>query len=845
VTSETGFDPALYKRFPTREPRPPRELEELERIWCAPKGWQFVTVVNNNYVGLYYVGTAFLFFLLAGVLALVMRTQLALPLNGLLPPATYNQFFTMHGTVMMFLFAVPAVEALGVLLLPQMLAARDLPFPRLSAYAFWAYLIGGLCFFASLFVGLAPDGGWFMYPPLTSIAFSPGINADFWLLGIGFIEISAIAGAVEIIVGVLRTRAPGMTLDRMPIFAWAMLVFAVMIIIGFPAIILGTLLLEFERALNWPFFDPTRGGDPLLWQHLFWFFGHPEVYIIFLPAAGLVSMMVATIARVPLVGYRLVVLGLLATGFISFGVWAHHMFAVGMPTLSAGFFSAASMAVSVPAGIQVFAWIATLSAGRPRLDTPTLFLVGGIVIFVIGGLTGVMVALVPFDWQVHDTYFIVAHLHYVLIGGMVFPLFAAFYYWTPMVSRNALSERVGRWVFWLMFAGMHLAFLPMHLTGFMGMPRRVYTYLPGRDLELTNLMSTAGAFLLAAGVLLFVLDLARRFRFATDENAGNVFGAGTLEWLPTGLYSTRSIPLVRSREPLWEDPNLAEDVEAGRYFLPGAATGRRETIVTSPLRAEPQYLQIMPGPSAWHVLAALFTAGFFLLLTVQAYMPGVVSGILAVLCTLRWLWETDRPIEVDSVDIGAGIRVPTYVTGSDAHGWWAMVVLLTVIGMVFMMAVFSYLYLYGIHPSFFVSPPPVGWLPIVAGCGIGGALLAVVARRRLAAPKAALWPAPVLLLIATLILVLGVAADLVSWQATGLTPDASGQGATVYALIALQVMTVAVALLMGLYVAARNSRGLVTRPANNSFDLAVLFTGYTGVQGALAALLVRLFPGAL
>jgi cytochrome c oxidase subunit I+III len=845
VTSETGFDPSLYQRFPTREPRPEGELEELERIWCAPRGWRLLTVVNNNYVGAYYVAAAFLFFLLAGVLALVMRVQLALPLNGVLPQETYNQFFTMHGTVMMFLFAVPMVEALGVLLLPQMLAARDLPFPRLSAYAFWAYLVGGLSFFASLFFGLAPDGGWFMYPPLTSTAYSPGINADFWLLGIGFIEISAIAGAIEIIVGVLRTRAPGMTLDKMPIFAWAMLVFAAMIIIGFPAVILSTLLLELERALNWPFFDPTRGGDPLLWQHLFWFFGHPEVYIIFLPAAGLVSMMIAAVARVPLVGYRLIVLALLATGFISFGVWAHHMFAVGMPRLSTGFFSAASMAVSIPAGIQVFSWIATLAAGRPRLNTPTLFMVGGIVVFVIGGLTGVMVALVPFDWQAHDTHFIVAHLHYVLIGGMVFPLFAALYYWTPMMSRNALSERVGKWVFALMFTGMHVTFLPMHLTGFMGMPRRVYTYLPGRDWEITNMISTAGAFIFAAGVLLFVVDAARRFRFATEGNAGNVYGGGTLEWLPTGLYSTRSIPVVTSREPLWDDPQLADDVEQGRYFLPGAATGRRETIVTSPLRAEPQYLQMMPGPSAWPVAAAVFTAGFFLLLTVQAYGAGIASGILAVLAVLRWLWDTDRPIGQDSADIGAGIRVPTYATGSNTHGWWAMVVLLVVIGMIFLMAVFSYLYLYGIHPSFWVAPPDPLWLLPVCGGFAGGAALALLARRRLAAPRAKLWPAPAMLIAASLLLAAAFAADLGSWQAAGLSPEQSGQGATVFAFLSLQAILVAVSLLMSLYVAARNSRGLVTRPANNSFDVTVLFVAYTGGQGALAAALARLFPGLL
>ena len=845
MTSETGFDPKLYERFPTQEPRPDRELEELERIWHAPGGWARLTVVNNNYIGTFYVGAAFLFFVLAGILALAMRAQLALPLSGILPQETYNQFFTMHGTLMMFLFAVPAVEALGVLLLPQMLAARDLPFPRLSAYAFWAYLVGGLCFFASLFFGLAPNGGWFMYPPLTSITYSPGINTDFWLLGIGFIEISAIAGAIEIVVGVLRTRAPGMSLDKMPIFAWAMLVFAVMIIIGFPAVILGTLLLELERALNWPFFDPTRGGDPLLWQHLFWFFGHPEVYIIFLPAAGLVSMMVAALARTPLVGYRLIVLALIATGFISFGVWAHHMFTTGMPALSVGFFSAASMAVSVPAGIQVFSWIATFAVGTPRFNAPTLFLLGGLVTFVIGGLSGVMVAMVPFDWQAHDTHFIVAHLHYVLIGGMVFPFFAAFYYWTPMMSSRALSERLGKRIFWLMFVGMQVTFLPMHLTGFMGMPRRVYTYLPGREWEVTNFISTIGAFVLGAGVLLFIVDLARNFRFAVNGNAGNIHGGGTLEWLPTGLYSTRSIPVVKSREPLWDDPSLGEAVEQGRYFLPNSATGHRETIITSPLRAEPQYIQIMPGPSVWPLLGAIFTAGFFVQLTIQAYGSAVASGVLAILSVLRWLWETDRPVAVESADIGAGIRLPTYVTGPSTHGWWAMIVLLIVIGMIFLMTVFSYLYLYGIHPSFWTSPPDPLWLaPILIGfaAAIG---LALLARRLLTRERTTLWTPPTLILFAAGGLIMSFGADLWSWRLTGLRPELSGQAATVHAFIGLQGILTAVSVLMALYLAIRNSRGLVTRPRNNSFDLTVLFLTYTAAQGALAASLVRLFPGAL
>jgi cytochrome c oxidase subunit I+III len=842
MTSETGFDPDLLARFPTAEPRPDSEVEELKRIWAAPKGWARLTIVNNNYVGVWYVATAFLFFLLAGVLALVMRAQLSLPLLGILPQETYSQFFTMHGTVMMFLFAVPIMEAIGVMLLPQMLAARDLPFPRLSAYAFWAYFVGGLSFFCSLFAGLAPNGGWFMYPPLTSTTYSPGINADFWLLGIGFIEISAIAGAIEILVGILKTRAPGMTLARMPMFAWAMLVFAGMILIAFPSVILATLLLELERALNWPFFDATRGGDPMLWQHMFWFFGHPEVYIIFLPAAGLVSMMVASLAKTELVGYQLIVLALLGTGFISFGVWAHHMFTTGMPTLSVGFFSSASMAVSIPAGIQVFSWIATLAIGKPSYNTPTLFVIGGLVTFVMGGLTGVMVAMVPFDWQAHDTHFIVAHLHYVLIGGGVFPVFAAFYYWVGMTSRRPLSERLGKWVFWLMFAGMHITFLPMHLTGLMGMPRRVYTYLPGMNLQWTNLLSTAGSFILGAGVLLFLVDLARNFRFTTDDDAGNVYGGGTLEWLPTGLYSTRSIPVVRSRQPLWDDPNMGKDVEEGRYVLPYSATGLRETLITSPIRAEPQYLAIMMGPSVWPLLGAVFTAGFFLLLTVQAYVLSLVCLPLATFAILRWLWDTDRPVKQARVDIGAGIVVPTYVTGPGAHGWWAILCVLVVCFMIFVMAVFGYLFVYGTHPEYWSVPTERWWaVPIVGGYAASAALVRY-GWYLLARERSSLWSPTAALLVASALILTMLLVDWFSWRGQGIDPELTAQGALSHAMLALQGQLVAVVVLMAIYLAARTSRGLVTRPRNTTFDVTCLFLLYTAAQGGATALLLRLFP---
>ncbi len=842
---ETGFDTALYERFPTTGARPRGEVEELEQIWCRPRGWQWITAINNNFVGVYYVGAAMLFFVLAGMLAVLMRTQLAVPMAGVLPAETYNQIFTVHGTMMMFLFAVPAVEALAVLLLPQMLGARDLPFPRLSAYAFWAYLIGGLAFFCSLFFGLAPNGGWFMYPPLSSTAFSPGINADFWLLGIGFIEISAIAGAIEIIVGVLRNRAPGMTLDKLPIFAWAMLIFAGMIIIAFPSVILATTLMELERVFGWPFFDPVKGGDPMLWQHLFWFFGHPEVYIIFLPAAGAMSTMIPGIARTPLLGHNTVVLAMLATGFISFGVWAHHMFTTGMPTISTSYFSAASMAVSVPAGVQVFAWIGTIAAGKMRFTTAGLFVTGAIVTFVMGGLTGVMVAMVPFDWQAHDSYFIVAHLHYVLIGGMVFPFFAAIYYWLPMSSTRPLSERMGKWVFWLMFTGMHVTFLPMHLSGLMAMPRRVFTYLPGRGLELPNLISSVGTAITALGVLLWIIDMARNFRPFGTRDAGNIHDAPGLEWLPTGLYSVRSVPVVKSLYPLWEQKSLARDVEAGRYFLPNAPTGARETLVTSTLNAEPQYLQRMPSPSAWHVWAAIFTAGLFLLLTVQAYVASAISGVLAVWCVMRWCWMLDQPRVGETVDIGGGVQVPTYMSGPSSHGWWAMVITLIVAGMIALLAGFSYVFLWSRNPQDWIAPPPTTNLCVTLGANLLGALLGWLSCRALSLDR------PRSPAIATLLLPLAAAAlgaawwiDLTGWVDAGLKASATGQGATVFALLSWHGFFIGIVALMALYSVLRLLFGHVEARRPSTFQLIALFVAYSAGQGAFSAALTALFPGA-
>jgi cytochrome c oxidase subunit I+III len=844
MTANDNGSASKAEALPNSLPRPAGELTALKRVWEVPKGWRILSAVNNTVIGGFYIATAFLFFLLAGLLGLLMRLQLAVPGNAFLSQETYNQIFTMHGTVMMFLFAVPAVEAVGMLLLPQMLGARDLPFPRLGAFAFWAYLVGGLVFFSTLFFGTAPSGGWFMYPPLTGTRYSPDIGADWWLLGIGFIEISAIAGAIEIIVGVLRTRAPGMTLARMPIFAWTMLVFAFMVVFAFPAVILATILLELERAFDWPFFIAARGGDPLLWQHLFWFFGHPEVYIIFLPAAGMVSMIVPAMTGASLVGYRLIVVALIAVGFFSFGLWVHHMFTTGIPARSLGFFSAASMAVAVPSGIQVFAWIATIAAGRLKLTAASLFVIGFLVIFTLGGLTGVMVALVPFDRQAHDTYFIVAHLHYVLFGGMVFPLLAAFYYWAPAFSRRALSERLGKWAFGLIFSGFNIAFLPMHVTGLIGMPRRVYTYPAGMGWDALNLVSTLGAFILALGVLVFLIDLARNLRPTSAEPAGDIWQANTLEWLPNHTFAARSIPIVTSRDPLWDQPNLARDVEAGRYYLPGTATGRRETIVTSAVEARPDYLLRLPGPGWAHVLAAVFTAGFFLLLTVKAVALALACGVAAVVSMLLWMRESDPP-SVGTVDIGGGVRLPTYASGPDSHSWWAMVVLVLVAAALYLSYLFGYLYLWTVAPQQWPAPggrPPAGWLWVSALMMGGSAGCLFAAYSLLGADPPPRGAVALLVAAGTAALLAALGLDLWSHWRSGFRPQASGYAAMVYANAVLQAELAAAIVVMAGFTVYRVLTGQLDHVRRVVFDNLALLWAYCLGQGLIGLALTHGFP---
>lgn len=804
-------------------------------MWQVPRGWRALTQVNNTAVGLWYIGAALLFLVLGGILALIMRTQLAVPGNDLVDHDLYNQLFTMHGSVMMFLFAVPVVEAIGILLLPAMQGARDLPFPRLSAYAFWAYFVGGLVFFTTIFFDLAPDGGWFMYPPLTSYEFSPGLRTDFWLLGIGFIEISAIAGAIEIVVGILRTRPPGMTLDKMPVYLWAMLIVGAMIIFGFPPVILATALLELERAFHWPFFIAAQGGDPLLWQHLFWLFGHPDVYIIFLPAAGLVSMIVATMAQTPLVGYRWIVVAMLATGTISFALWVHHMFATGMPHLSLSFFSAASMAVAIPAGLQVFSWIATLWRGNVQRATPTYFLLGFFGVFVLGGLTGVMLAVVPYDWQVHDTYFVVAHLHYVLIGGMLFPVFAAIYYWAPLISGRRLSERMGTWACIVMFIGVNLTFFPMHFAGLLGMPRRVWTYAEGYGFEVFNMLSTIGAFVFAIGIGIVLLDLLLHFRPAGKVDT-NPWKAGSLDWLPTDNYAIRSIPFVTSRDPLWDNPQLRREVDAGLHYLPGLATGMRETIVTSAIDAQPQYLLRLPGPSWYPALAGLGTAVFFLALTVKWMIVAIVGAVAALVSIVVWLWEADPAPTRKLYDIGGGLSLPDYMSGPRSHSWWSMVVLMLVDGSIFACLIFTFYYLWTVLQSGFPPPgydlPALGAATIAALAWAGSAFCVWLGNRALTRESGTQFSG--MLLAALILLWSAFGFSLESLLGTNLRPTAHGFSATAYTIVVWQGLHMVLLTLMAAFTLVRRWAGMIDATRRNVFDNTRIMWYYCAAQGLVA-----------
>lgn len=818
--------------------------ERLLRTWETPRGWRYWSAVNNTEVGLWYTAMAFLFFLFAGVLALLMRVQLAVPNNDFLDAELYNQAFTVHGSVMMFLFAIPVFEAIAVTLMPQMLGARDLPFPRLAAFGFWCFVIGGLFLSGSIFFGAAPRGGWFMYPPLTTNAYQPGIGPDIWLLGFSFIEVAAIASAVELIVGALKCRPPGMRINLIPLYVWYTLVAAAMIVFAFPPLIAGSLLLEVERAFNWPFFDPSRGGDPLLWQHLFWLFGHPEVYIIFLPSIALVAMIVPTFARVPMAGYTWVVLAAIGTGFLSFGLWVHHMYTTGLPGISLGLFSAASTAVAIPTGIQFFCFIATMLAGRVVRSVPMLWVQGGLAIFILGGLTGVMVALAPFDFQAHDTFFVVGHFHYVLIGGAIFPIIAGLYYFYPVVSGRHLSPKLGKISFWLTFTGFNLTFMPMHLTGMRGLPRRVFTYPADQGFDTLNLVSSVGAFVLAAGIAVVAWDLIRPKKKEPYAER-DPWKAGTLEWvqqMPGANWGIRSIPEIDSRYPLWTQPHLMRDIDEGRFYLPDAEEGLRETLVTSVIDAKPQQCLRVGGNSFVPLIGALVLGGFFIFGTFHLWGLAAASLAASVGVFSWWLWTGTAPRpEKKEKDVGLGLVLPISVSGPSSVGWWAMCITMLADVTAFISLVFGYFFFWTIQDDF----PPKGasspggfWPWLGAGLILGAWLLTLLSRRMNARERGAGFFAA--LGGALLLEVAGSAALLFS--VSELHPTEHVYPATVSLLVLWTVLHVAVGMLMQLYCLARRLAGRLTADHDVDLHNVVLYWHFAFFTVAVTALVIAGFP---
>ncbi|WP_051241583.1 cytochrome c oxidase subunit I [Azohydromonas australica] len=623
----------------------PTVEQTLDALWSTPKTlWGLLATVDHKTVGKRYIVTALVFLLLGGGEALLMRLQLAQSELRLLPPEAYDQIFTMHGVTMIFWYAAPILSGFGNYLIPLMLGARDMALPRLNAFSYWAFLLSGIFLYTSILIGQAPHGGWFAYVPYTNDKYSPGLHMDYYAIALIFLTISQTAGAINFLVTIWRLRAPGMAVSRMPLFMYSTGTISVLSVLALPSLTAACVMLLLDRNWGMHFFDTTHGGSAFLWQHLFWFFGHPWVYIIFLPATGMISMMIPVYARRPIVGYTWVALATVLTGVVGMGVWVHHMFATGMNQLSMSFFAAASMTISVFSTVQVFAWIATLWLGRPVMTTALRFVIGFIALFVIGGLNGVVTALIPFDWQLTDTYFVVAHLHYVLIGANVFPVVGALYHWVPKMTGRLLDERTGRWSFWLMFTGFNLGFFPMHLLGLAGMPRRIYTYPGSMGWDTNNLLVTLGAFLFAAGLLVTLVNcIVSRHRGLPAGK--NPWKADSLEWStesPPAHYGSVHIPTVTSRHPLWDAHEEEHDPGGERILSQG-----RLTLATSGLDARVRAISKMPEDTLMPLLAALALTALCFAVLVKAMWVALGAVLLTALVAAFWLWpEAEKKGEV-------------------------------------------------------------------------------------------------------------------------------------------------------------------------------------------------------
>ncbi|WP_084603628.1 cytochrome c oxidase subunit I [Devosia enhydra] len=811
-------------------------------IWGTGPGLQRLAAVNHNILGRRFIVVAFFFFAVGGVLSMLIRAQLATSHSAFVGPEIYNQIFTMHGTVMMFLFAIPMFEGLAMYLLPKLIGARDLAFPRLTAYGFWCYLFGGGIILVAMLMGVAPDGGWFMYTPLSSRPYTPGINADVWLLGITFVEISAVTAAVEITVTILKMRAPGMTLARMPIFAWYMLVTAGMMLVGFPPLILGSILLEMERAFDLPFFDPTRGGDALLWQHLFWLFGHPEVYIIFLPAAGALSTIIPTFARTPLVGYRAIVAAIVAMGFLSFGLWVHHMFTVGIPHLALAFFSAASALVAIPTAVQIFSWIATLAQGRPRFDIPMLYVAGFFIVFVMGGLTGVMLAMVPFNAQAHDSYFVVAHLHYVLVGGFVFPMLAAAYYWLPHFTGRLPVFKLSIPAFWLIFIGFNLTFFLMHLTGLMGMPRRIYTYPGNFGWDWLNLLSSVGGFILTSGFVLILVDIVLQFRLGLPFRR-DPWQAGTLEWAmptPPPAYNFAAIPRIDRRADQLEPHRMGAEIAAGRGYLGFTRLGRQETLGVDMMTGEPDQVIVLPRPTFLPLITALVTGVVFLGLLFKLYWLAAAAALCVLGMFLLWPLEIGQKRDTGPIDIGEGEAVPVSDEVGASPVWWGTLASLAVDAALFASLAFGALFLLVIAPGWPGPQAGAALWPYAAAAGLAMVVAALVRRRAEAVNGAG--GSPMVPVGAALLLHAGAIVALVLLGFNLPDPTAHAAGAVCLALILYAIVHCGVGCLLSINTMLRIGGGFVSAIRNVDFRLGRAWADFTVVTGLVALALVLGVP---
>ena len=600
--------------------------------------WSWVTTIDHKRIGILYGVTAFVMFVVGGIEALLMRTQLSASELDIVSPEVFNQLFTMHGTTMIFLAIMPMGAAFFNFIIPLQIGARDVAFPRLNAFSYWTFLAGAIMLNFSWFLGGAPNAGWFGYAPLTGEAQNPGHGIDFWIISLQLLGIASLAAAFNFIVTILNMRAPGMTLMRMPLFTWMTLVTSFLLILAFPVITVALIELLFDRAFGTNFFVPGAGADPILWQHLFWVFGHPEVYILILPAMGIVSEILPTFSKKPLFGYPVVVLSGIIIGFMGWMVWSHHMFTVGLGPVPNSVFTLTTMAIAIPTGVKVINWVATTWRGSINLNTPMLFALGFISMFTIGGITGIMHAQAASDAQQQDTYFIVAHLHYVLFGGSIFALMAGIYYWFPKFTGRMFNEKIGKIGFWLTFIGFNMAFFPMHFTGLDGMPRRVYTYADGMGWDMWSGVSTVGAFILALSVLVFIHNVVTSW-IKGERAEADPWDGRTLEWSipsPPPEYNFAEIPTVHDRDDWWAQKR--RKVERPGAPLPvagGSGYGGEEHAIH------------LPQPSYWPIVVSigLLIGGYGLIYNVAVTAVGAAIGMISV---YAWSFEPVNEPEQDS-----------------------------------------------------------------------------------------------------------------------------------------------------------------------------------------------------